>query len=140
MQRVDAVVEHLDQRLDDDRPHAREAQCQRVGTRQQHGTHRRLIELRSYARGMAAHQIELKLLDLIGRDDPVLEATKAGGDAVGDAPLGHQLLHRRPRALDGRQRRRIQRHGFAVGHGDYVVDFQVFSVDLQHWDLLGFLY
>ena len=73
---MDAVVEHLDQRLDDDRSHAGVAQRQGVGTHQQHGAHGRLVQLGTHAGRVAAHQIELELLDLIGRNHLSLKRPK----------------------------------------------------------------
>ncbi len=58
----------------------------------------------------------MQLAHLVGRDDAILEAAKAGGNAVNDAPLGHELLNGRPRSHHRRHSRRVEADGAAVGH------------------------
>ena len=41
---------------------------------------------------------------LVGGDEPILERAEAGGDAVDDSALGHELLHRGARPADLRLR------------------------------------
>ena len=66
---MDAVVEHIDEQLDDRRTHAGITQRQRIGSYQEHGAHDFFGQLRPDADGVAAHQVDLQLFDLVGADD-----------------------------------------------------------------------
>ena len=82
--------------------------------------------------------LRCKLAHLIGRDEAILERAEAGGDAVDDPALGHELLHRGARPADFGFRLGAQAQGdFArrrVSHCHDVFDGQTFAVqhDVQH--------
>ncbi len=124
---VDAGVEQIQQPLHQVRAHAGIAQGQGVGPHHQHGPHDFLGQIWPDAHGVAAHQIELELSGLVRRNDAILEASKARGDAVGHLAPGHQILHCLAGSLHARQGGRIQLHRPALGHSHHLIDGQRLS-------------
>ena len=50
----------------------------------------------THAGGVAADQVQLKLLELVWRDDHGSELAEAGVDAIDCAALGHDAIHHGP--------------------------------------------
>ena len=104
------VVEHADQQLHHLGAHAGQANRQGVGAQQQHGPHHLGGERLAHAGGVRPHQVALQLGGLGGLDPDVRQVPEAGGDAVGGASVGDQLLDHRPRGAHPLHRRRVQLH------------------------------
>ena len=90
--RRDTGIEHVQQKLDDCRSDTRVTKNQRVGPSQHDGAYGLRRQVRPYTDRMAAYEVELQLLDFIGRNDPVLESAEAGRDTVDDTTLADQLI------------------------------------------------
>lgn len=54
-----ALVEHLQQQMDDGRPHPGTADSQGIGPHQEHGSYHPLRQQRPHAHGVAAYQVDL---------------------------------------------------------------------------------
>ena len=90
--RQDARVQHREQRLDDDRPHARASLRQRLRPHR----HRRADDLvdvrRADAAGVAAQQVQLEARGVRGENGPVAQRTASRVQPVDDAPRLRERL------------------------------------------------
>ena len=103
-------VQHRDQQVEGLGPHAAEALGQHVRAQQHERARLRLVERLADARGVAAHQVQLQLAQLVARDHDVGEVAEAGGDAVDDVAARHRVVHHaRARAATALARRRRER-------------------------------
>ena len=87
-----ALVEHLEEHLNENGAHAAHAAAQGVGTQEHHAAHD-FVGVRLAGGGaMAEDQVGGKLVaHFLGNGD-LLELTKAGGDTVGHTALGSDLF------------------------------------------------
>ena len=76
--RMNAPVQHCAKCLHDDRPHPTQALRQRVRAQQHHSPRFGFAERSAHTAGVATHQVELQLADLIRRDAHLGQFPKAG--------------------------------------------------------------
>ena len=81
---------------------------------------------------MAAHQVVLKLSNLLGADMNVGEFAEAGGDAVDGAVFGHNRIDDRPRLRHLFRGRRMELHAPPI-ESDFmdVFDRETLAVNQQ---------
>ena len=81
---------------------------------------------------MAAHQVVLKLSNLLGADMNVGEFAESGGDAVDDAVFGHNRIDDRPRLRHLFRRSGMERHAPPI-ESDFmdVFDRETLAVNQQ---------
>ena len=92
-----------------------------VGAKQHHRPHLRLREWATDATRVAAHQVDLELLEFVGRNLNVGQFSEAGADAIDDLPARDDLLHDATRSLNRgvRLRRNLHRLGRERDTGDF---------------------
>ncbi len=99
-----ALVEHLEQHLNEQGADAAHAAAERVGAQQHHAADD-LVGIRLAGAGAVAEdQVGGELVAHLLGDGDLLELAEAGGDAVGNAPLGGDLLGERAGLLHGLER------------------------------------
>ena len=125
-----ALVEHLEQHLDEDGTNAAHAAAQSVGTQQHHAADD-LVSIRLAGGGaMAEDQVGGELVAHLLGDGDLLELAEARGDTVGDAALGSDLLSERAGLLHGFQSGGSQLDGRVVTRdGDKGLERQAVAVD-----------
>ena len=133
----DALVQHLDHHLDQERTHAGHAHAQSVGTQQQHAAgNLRHIGI-AHGGAVADNQVGGQLVGHLGRNSDLLEVAETGGDAVSHALLGGDLLGQGAGLLHGLQSGVGQLDSGAVT-GDSNEGLQVQVMTSQN-DMLDFL-
>ncbi len=98
--RPDAAVEHLDEKLDDFEADPAEAESEHIGPQQHHGAHLRLGERTPDAAGMASHEVDLELLEFVGRDVNVGQLAEPGADAINHLTARDDLFHHSAGSVD----------------------------------------
>ncbi len=98
--RADVRIQHPDEEFDDLEPNPAEAQREDVGPEQHHCAHLRLRERAADAAGMAAHEIDLELLQFVRGNVHVGQLSEAGADTVNDGAPRDDLLHHSARSTD----------------------------------------
>ena len=91
---------------------------------------------RAHARGMAAHQVQLELGELGGRDHHGGELPEAGVDAVDGAPLGEDAVDDLAVLGHVRQGGLVQFHGTARSDGGKLDCREVLTIESNHCILL----
>jgi hypothetical protein len=107
---VDAAVEHVDERLDDEGPRAAVAEREHVGAQQQHGARLFFRQRGADAARVAAHEVQLQLAQLGRADADVGQLAEARVDAVDDAARPCNVQDDAARLLGARPRLRRERH------------------------------
>ena len=125
-----ALVEHLEQHLDEDGTNAAHAAAQSVGTQQHHAADD-LVSIRLAGGGaMAEDQVGGELIAHLLGDGDLLELAEARGDAVSDAALGGDLLGQGAGLLHGFQSGGSQLDGRIVASdGDEGFERQAVAID-----------
>ena len=116
--RVHAPVEHRDQSLERLEANSRETFREDVRAQQHERPGVAGLERRPDARRVRAHEIDLQLEQLRGRNVDVGEVAEAGGDAVDDVAALDGRVHHSARGPHGVARRFCESHFAAVArHG-----------------------
>ena len=128
--RSHALVEHLEQHLDEDGTNAAHAAAQSVGTQQHHAADD-LVSIRLAGGGaMAEDQVGGELIAHLLGDGDLLELAEARGDAVSDAALSGDLLGQGAGLLHGFQSGGSQLDGRIVASdGDEGFERQAVAID-----------
>ena len=130
---VDARVQHRDQEVEGLGPDAAEALGQHVRAQHHEGARLRLVQRLADAGGVAAHQVELELAQLVARDDDVGEVAEAGVDAVDDLAARDRVVDHAARARDrlARARRETPTGAVAARHRLEVVEGEARAVEQE---------
>ena len=125
-----ALVEHLEQHLDEDGTNAAHAAAQSVGTQQHHAADD-LVSIRLAGGGaMAEDQVGGELIAHLLGDGDLLELAEARGDAVSDAALSGDLLGQGAGLFHGFQSGGSQLDGRIVASdGDEGFERQAVAID-----------
>src|SRR6266850_310891 len=97
--RMNAALQHLAQRLDDQRTHARVSLGHGVGAQQHHGARLKFTQRLAHADAMRSDQIELQVADLLRRNAHVAQLAHAGVDGIRDLVPRELLFDDRTRAF-----------------------------------------
>ena len=93
--REDLRLDHAHEMLEQREPDPAVAQGERVGAEREHEPHDPGLELGTRARGVAADEVQLQLLDLLGGNTDRLELPEARVHPVDGAPLLQHALDER---------------------------------------------
>ena len=105
-----------------------------LARKQDHGAGDVFAQRFADADGVRAHQVDLKLADVVGRDAHVAQLADAGGDGVGEAIVNHQVFDDGASAVDGQACLGLEHYGAAlVDDRGEVVQRQVVAVDMQNF-------
>ena len=110
--RRDAVIQHRDQCVNQQRPAATVTKREHVSAQEQHCAGFRNWQWRTQTAGMAANQVQLQSAQFIRFDPHVRKASEAGVDAIDGAAFSDNLLDDPPRLLAALPGRRRQSHLF----------------------------
>jgi hypothetical protein len=99
-QRQQARVHECEQLFDDDGAHAGKPARQARRLERQHQAHGGIGQRGAHARGVRAHQVELKRREILVRDAGLRQLPESGIDPVQRLAAGEALPDRRQRALD----------------------------------------
>ena len=132
----DARVEQADQGLHQTRPHATGRTQQHVGPKQHCGTYHVRGQYRTDSRRVAANQVHLKLLELVGRHPHIRKFAEAGVDAVDRLASLHRTVHQTAAGPEARDCGRIE-SDTNIGcprDTDHLFHRQILTGELQNWD------
>ncbi len=136
--RIEARLQHRQDRLGQHRADPGATQRQRAGAEEEHRADDLALDRRTHAGGVRANQRSLQLGPAIRRDPRVCERPESSGDPVGRLigvgnPLDDRLRlgHRVPRLL------REPDHSTAPGHIDHLPGADTVRAEFSHQDDLG---
>ena len=134
----DALVQHLDHHLDQQRTHAGHAHAQSVGAQQQHAAGHLVGIGLAHGGAVAEDQVGGQLVAHLGADGHLLEVAEAGGDTIGHALLSGDLLGQGAGLLHGLQSGGGQLDGGAeAGDSDEALQGQAVAVQDHILDSFG---
>ncbi len=125
------MLEHRLQPLDQNRSNSGESLGEEVQLEEENGADFVVGERRAHAGGVAAHDIDLQILEVRRGDDDVREMPDPGVDPVDDAPFADAALEKCAAALDPLHRRRRNACGRTLAGGAHHVG-EPQPVPLEH--------
>jgi hypothetical protein len=105
-----ALVEKLAEQFDDSRSHPGKPTRQRIRPEQEQPAGLGFLQRLAHAAGVTAHQVQLQLPRLCRLNVFGGEAAEACRHAIDNLLLPNHLLDKRPGALHGPPRARVERH------------------------------